>query len=156
VVGHRAPSKRILEALTECYEGVDLVKLAEADPSLASIVANAIGVHGGRLSEPCRAKLLGKVVALVRSMSGRDIASDERRELARAVVSAVVGCTWSSSDERGAALAEALEVVADACAKGVLDPEGVSVVRRICEGLPVQQAKHFWRLRNILRARGRL
>ena len=152
-VGNRPPSGQVLDALTECLDVADLVKLVEANPSLGTMVVNAIGVHGGRLSESCRTSLLDKLVALARRVTELDIDTNERQEVVLAMLGAVMRCTWSKSDGRGSAFAGALEAVADASPRGVLDPVGASIVLRMCEALPVEQARHFWRLRNVLRAR---
>ena len=152
VLGHRPPAGRIVAALEECVRVADFVGLVKS-PRLASIVVNAVGLHAARLSGDCRTVIVGKLVELAGMLADVDMEERERDELLRSMLGAMVGCTWCEGDGRGHALAGALERVFGVYRGRALERPALDLVLRMCSALPVEQARHFWRVRDILRER---
>ena len=68
------------------------------------------------------------------------------------IVAGLVGCTWwePNGEARASALAMLLEQLAEGDSSSVFLRSGPFILR-LCDALPVSQARQFWRVRNLLR-----
>ena len=97
--------------------------------------------------------VVGKLVELAKKLGDVDIEEKERDELLRSMLGTMVGCTWCEGEGRGHALAEALESFLGVYRGRALEQPALGLVLRMCSALPVEQARHLWRVRDILRER---
>ena len=79
-----------------------------------------------------------------------------RRALTTSILDSLVSCTWwhAEGEARTIALARVLERLADT-ASPVFEGAGLLVLR-LCDALPVREARHLWRVRDLLRRTSRL
>ena len=155
IVQNRPLSQSIKVALEKCLCEADLVDLAEREPRLATSLVNLIGMQAGHLNDDCRAAILEHVIVLACKLQSLEIRADLKGELSDATLNALVGCAWMGSkqdgEERAARLAEVLGRVAEVDPSGVFDAKGMPFVVQLCDTLPPRQARHFWRVREMLR-----
>ena len=155
IVQSRPLSQSIKGALEKCLLEADLVDLAEREPRLATNLVNLIGMQAGHLNEDCRAAILEHVVVLACKLQSLKIGVDLKGELSDATLNALVCCAWMGSkrdgEERAARLADVLGRVAEVDPSGVFDVKGAPFVVQLCDTLPPRQARHLWRVREMLR-----
>lgn len=74
-----------------------------------------------------------------------------RRAFTTSILDSLVSCTWwhAKGEARTIALAKVLERLADA-GPSVFEGAGLLVLR-LCDALPVREARHLWRVRDLLR-----
>ena len=159
ILGNRPPAAGLEGMLEKCFRGTSLAMLFELDPGVCSMVLGLIGMQASYLSDDCRTSLLETIGAFTCRLGGLDVAVDMREALAKAILSALVGCTWAGSDPSGEARAVALSAALERLAKSdalvIFDVVGIDIVGRLCSSLPQRQARHFWRVRELLRLRRR-
>ena len=151
--GHHTPAARTLVTLEECARVVDIIDLARRNPILARGFVDAMGLQAARLSDDCRRLVVEKLVELAGELAEIEMAENDRNELLQSMLSTVVVCAWSEGDGRGHALAEALERVLTVFRGNAFERPALGFVLGVCSALPVEHAKHFWRVRDILRER---
>ena len=108
------------------------------------------------MSEPIRASIEKQLLDLAKKISEMALEPEVRRALTTSILDSLVSCTWwhAEGEARTIALAKVLERLADA-GPSVFEGAGILVLR-LCDALPVREARHLWRVRDLLRRTSRL
>ena len=159
ILGNRPPAEGLAGMVERCFRGVSLTMLLELDPGVCNMILGLIGMQASYLSDDCRTRLLETIETFTRRLGSLDVAVDMREALTKTILNALVGCTWAGSDasgeERAMALSAALERLAKSDSMVMFDIVGIDIVGELCSSLPQRQARHFWRVRELLRLRRR-
>jgi hypothetical protein len=97
-----------------------------------------------------------KLFDIAANCDGVAVDAETRRALRHSLLDSLVSGAWwqASGEARAVALAQVLERLAEV-APAVFEAAGVLVVR-LCDALPVREARHLWRIRDLLRRAARV
>lgn len=149
-----APVQR--QAIERAVTEVDLGNYLVTDPWCAVAAVRLIGQHARHWNEGVRAAMRAKLFDIAANCDGVEVDAETRRALHHSLLDSLVSCAWwqASGEARAVALAQVLERLAEV-APAVFEGAGVLVVR-LCDALPVREARHLWRVRDLLRRAARV
>jgi hypothetical protein len=156
VYGDFPPAAQALDAVQRILLEVDLARYLEDDPWCAVATLSIVSQHAKHWSEPIRAKLETQLLDLATRIGGMVIAPEVRHAITVSIVDSLVSCTWwhAEGEARTIALAKVLERLS-ATGSSVFGGAGLLVLR-LCDALPVREARHLWRTRDLVRRASRL
>jgi tetratricopeptide (TPR) repeat protein len=154
-VGSHPPSSKTLAVLETLMTQVDVADYLSRDVLLAAVAVNLMSSLSRYFRTTAREHLQMQLLALAAQISKTKLTDDERDALSDSVLDALLSCAWSQeTDGRAATFAAALleleERAPDVFGKNPW------FVLRLCEMLPPHAARHFWRVRELMRRRTRL
>lgn len=155
-LGRSSPSPQTVALLQSLVEQLDLSAYLQSDATLAVVSADVLGTVAKFFDATVRRQLEIQLIAVARELGtcGK-IGNEERDAISNAVVGGLLSCAWSEDPEtRAEKLARVFEEL-DAAAPAVLRTNA-GFILRLCETLPTQAARHFWRLRESMRLGARL
>jgi hypothetical protein len=156
VYGDFPPAPKALDAIQSTLLAVDLAGYLKSDPWCAVAALRIVSQHAKHWSEPIRANIETRLIDLSKRIGEMAVEPEVRRALTTSILDSLVSCTWwhAQGEARTIALASVLERLADVSSP-VFERAGLLVLR-LCDALPVQQARHLWRTRDMVRRAGRL
>lgn len=154
-IGSHPPSSETLAAVEALMAQAEVADYLGRDVLLAAVAVNLMSSLSRYLRQDTRDHLHRQLVALAAKISKTRLTDDERDALSSSVLDALLSCAWSQeTDTRAATLASVLLELEEK-APDVLGKSPWFVLR-LCEILPPQAARHFWRVRELMRRRTRL
>lgn len=156
VYGDFPPAAQALDAIQSTLLAVDLAGYLKSDPWCAVAALRIVSQHAKHWSEPIRANVETQLHDLAKRIGEMPLEPEVRRALTASILDSLVSCTWwhAQGEARTMALARVLERLADA-GSPVFEGAGLLVLR-LCDALPVREARHLWRTRDLLRRASRL
>jgi hypothetical protein len=156
VYGDFPPAAEALDAIQSTLLAVDLAEYLRSDPWCAVAALRIVSQHAKQWNEPIRANIETQLLELAKKVGEMALEPEELRALTTSILDSLVSCTWwhAEGEARTIALARVLERLADA-GPPVFEGAGLLVLR-LCDALPVREARHLWRIRDLLRRTGRL
>jgi hypothetical protein len=134
---------------------VDLTDYLSRDVLFAVVAINLMSSLSRCFHQATREQLQKQLVALAARISTTKLTDEERDALSSAVLDGLLSSAWSqNADTRAPAFATLLQELEEK-APDVFQ-RNPSFVLRLCETLPSQAARHFWRVRELMRRRTRL
>jgi hypothetical protein len=144
----------------DALEGVllemNVVDYLDQDPWIAIAALRVVGQHAKQWSPAVRARVEIQLFDLATSVGKVTLDADVRAALSTSILDTLVSCAWwhAEGEARATALASVLERLAET-GPPVFEGAGLLVLR-LCQALPVRQARHLWRTRDLLRRSVRL
>jgi hypothetical protein len=156
VYGDFPPATQALDAIQSALLAVDLAGYLKNDPWCGVAALRIISQHARYWSEPIRVNIETQLLELAKVIGETAFDPEVRRALTTSILDSLVSCTWwhAEGEARTIALARVLERLADT-ASPVFEGAGLLVLR-LCDALPVREARHLWRVRDLLRRTSRL
>lgn len=156
VYGDFPPPEQALDAIQNTLLTVDLAGYLKCDPWCAVAALRIVSQHAKHWSESIPANIETQLLDLATKIGEMTLEPEIRRALTTAIVDSLVSCTWwhAEGEARTIALARVLERLADASSP-VFEGAGLLVLR-LCDALPVREARHLWRTRDMVRRTSRL
>jgi hypothetical protein len=144
------------DALEGALLEMNVVDYLDQDPWIAIAALRVVGQHAKQWSPAVRARVEIQLLDLATSLGKVTLDADVRAALSTSILDALVSCAWwhAEGEARATALASALERLAET-GSPVFEGAGLLVLR-LCQALPVRQARHLWRTRDLLRRSVRL
>ena len=99
-----------------------------------------------------RARIEAQILTAASKLDDVELEAEKKERVSDLIVAGLVGCTWW--EPNGEARASALAMLLEQLAEGDSSPvflRSRPFILRLCDALPVSQARHFWRVRNLLR-----
>jgi tetratricopeptide (TPR) repeat protein len=157
VLGHMPPADYARSALERVVSSVDLIDYLTRDPVLAIAAVNVIGSQAHHLSGETRRGAEEQLLRLAGALHDGRVDQETENELGDSIVATLIGCTWwqPDGDARAVALARLLERLAGIGSSDVFARGGRFLIR-LCDALPVSEARHLWRVRDLLRLKTQL
>jgi hypothetical protein len=134
---------------------VDVTDYLSRDVLLAAVAVNLMSSLSRYFHQETREHLQRQLVAVAAQISKTRLTDDERDALSNSVLDALLSCAWSQETDTRAAAFAAVLVELEEKAPEVFGKSPWFVLR-LCEILPPQAARHFWRVRELMRRRSRL
>ena len=130
----------------------DLVDYLHRDPALVVAAMAVMAAQARHVRSEVRTRIEAQLLAVAAKVGDAELEAEKRETISRAILAGLVGCTWWEPD--GEARASALAILLEQLAEGDSSPVFVRsgpFILCLCDALPVSQARHFWRVRNLLR-----
>src|SRR5205823_1740366 len=154
-VGSLPPSQQTVNLVESVAEQLSLSDYLHRDVLVTLVAADLMGSLSRYFQSNTREHLEKQFVSVAGELSTMKVTDEERDALSTAVLGGLLACAWSRDAEtRAATLAKLLEEL-EAVAPEVLQRSHAFVLR-LCETLPPPAARHFWRVRELIRRRTRL
>jgi hypothetical protein len=154
-IGSFPPSSQTLAVVEALIAEVDLTDYLSRDVLFAVVAINLMSSLSRCFHQATREQLQKQLVALAARISTTKLTDEERDALSSAVLDGLLSSAWSrNADTRAPAFATLLQELEEK-APDVFQ-RNPSFVLRLCETLPSQAARHFWRVRELMRRRTRL
>jgi hypothetical protein len=154
-LGTSPPSRQTIDLLESFLLELDFSVYAKSELLLAAVAADVMGALSRYFEPSARRHLEAQLLAVASSLATTKLTDDERDAVSRAVLGGLMSCAWSEApDSRAGTLARTLEDL-EKRAPDVLHSNAAFVLR-LCEILPPQAARHFWRVRELMRRRIRV
>jgi hypothetical protein len=154
-IGPHPPSPETLAAVDALMAQVEVADYLGRDVLLAAVAVNLMSSLSRYFRQDTREHLQRQLVALAATISKTRLTDDERGALSSSVLDALLSCAWSQETDTRAATLAAVLLELEEKAPDVFGKSPWFVLR-LCEMLPPQAARHFWRVRELMRRRTRL
>jgi hypothetical protein len=156
VLGHLPPEQGTRLSFEHILANVDLVDYLARDPLLAITAVNVTGAQAQHLSDTAREGIIDPLLRLAEALESQSIAEGTKDDLAAAIVATLVGLTWLRPDgtARSSELAEMLERLSGRST--IVFSRGGPIILRLCDALPVMDARLLWRVRDLVRLKTQL
>lgn len=154
IIGTLPPSEEARFAIESITAPFDVAEYAGRDPWLAAAAVNAIAAQALYLSIDSRRRFEEQLILLASKIPTMRLDSEVREPLDTSIMAGLLACTWwhPAGEDRAHAFSSVLEQLV------TLSPEALvgrgRFILRLCDALPVKEARHFWRVRDLLRLRG--
>jgi hypothetical protein len=144
------------DALEGTLAEVNVTDYVAQDPWVAVAALRIVSQHAKQWSSSIRARIEAQLLDLAANVDKVPLDGEVRAALSTSILDGLISCTWwlAEGEARTAALARVVEPLAET-ASPVLEGAGLLMLR-LCEALPVRQARHLWRTRDLLRRSVRL
>ena len=152
IVGDLPPSDVTRLAVENALLSADLVDYLHRDPSLAVAAMAVMASQARHVRSEVRTGIETQLLVVAARVGDAELEVEKLETISRAILAGLVGCTWWEPD--GEARASALAMLFEQLAEGDSSPVFVRsgpFILCLCDALPVSQARHFWRVRNLLR-----
>jgi hypothetical protein len=154
-IGSSPPSSETLAVVEALMAQVEVTDYLSRDVLLVAVAVSLMSSLSRYFQQATREHLEKQLVALAAKISTTRLTDDERDALSNSICDALLSCAWShETDTRAAAFAALLLELAEK-APDVFE-RNPWIVLRLCEMLPPHAARHFWRVRELMRRRTRL
>ena len=99
-----------------------------------------------------RARIEAQILTAAAKLEDAELEAEKKEMVSDLILAGLVGCTWwtSNGEARAAALAMLLEQLAEGDSSPVFLRSGPFILR-LCDALPVSQARQFWRVQDWVR-----
>jgi len=157
VLGEAPPPESTRLALEKVLLSVNLADYVSQDGWLAVAALDLIGSQARYLSAESRARSETQLLEVAAKCSHVKLEAELQEALYDSILTGLIGCTWWKPDRdgRAAALGSLFERLASGDSSAVFLRSGRFILR-LCDALPVSQARHLWRARDLLRLGTRL
>ena len=153
ILGDLPPSEFTQLAVENVLLSADLVDYIHRDPSLAAVVIGVMASQARHLTGEVRTRIEEQLLAAAAVVADAGVEIEKREAISRAILAGLVGCTWREPE--GEARASALAMLFERLDSSPVFVGNGSFILGLCDALPVSQARHFWRLRDLLRLKSR-
>jgi tetratricopeptide (TPR) repeat protein len=154
-LGSVAPSDQSIGQVDSVARQLSLSDYLRRDVILTVVAGDLMGSLSRYFAPQTREHLERQFVDVASELAKATLTEEQREAVSTVIVNGLVICAWSRDAEtRAEALAKLLEEL-DTVAPVVLQRNKLFVLR-LCETLPASAARHFWRVRELLRRRTRI
>ena len=152
ILGDFPPSESTRLVVEDALLSADLLDYIQRDPMLATLVIDVMASQARHASEKTRTRIETQLLAVAAKAGDAELNAEMRESISRAILAGLVGCTWWELDgeARAASLARLFERLAESDSSPMFVSSGPFILG-VCDALPVSQARHFWRVRDLLR-----
>ena len=152
ILGDLPPSESTCTAVEKVLLNADVVDYIHRDPLLAVAVIGVMVSQASHVRSEVRARIETQILTAAAKLNDAELEAEKKEMISDLILAGLVGCAWwePNGEARASALAMLLEQLAEGDSSSVFLTSGPFILR-LCDALPVSQARHFWRVRNLLR-----
>ena len=156
ILGDLPPSESTCTAVEKVLLNADVVDYIHRDPLLAVAVIGVMVSQASHVRSEVRARIETQILTAAAKLNDAELEAEKKEMISDLILAGLVGCAWwePNGEARASALAMLLEQLAEGDSSSVFLRSGPFILR-LCDALPVSQARRFWRVRNLLRLKSR-